>query len=70
VERRIIEKKIKEQWTINLLTVIVEAGTIEPETGNLLIFLFALHFSNIKNILSSLFAVVLLKKILGVTYNL
>jgi len=70
VERIIIEKKIKEKSTIDLLAVIVEPGTITPQTGNLLGILFLSYFKNIENLLSSVIRVVLLRKIPRATYNL
>jgi len=66
----IIEKKIEEKSTIDLLAVIVEPGTIAPQTGNLLGILLFSHFKNIENLLSSVIRVVLLRKIPPATYNL
>jgi len=63
VEGIIIEKKIEEKSTIDLLAVIAEPGTIAPQTGNLLGILFLSHFKNIENLLSSVIRVVLLRKI-------
>jgi len=69
MEGIINEKKIEEKSTIDLLAVIAEPGTMAPQTGNLLRILFLSHFKNIKNLLSSVIRVVLLRKIPQATCN-
>jgi len=65
-----IEKKIEEKLTIDLLAFIAEPVTIASQKGNPLGIIFLSHFKNIENLLSSLFRVVLIRKIQPVTYNL
>jgi len=63
VEGIIIEKKIEEKSTIDLLAVIAEPGTIAPQTANILGILFLSHFKNIENLLSSVIHVVIQRKV-------